>query len=102
MILEIYDKASWHIDECVPKEIVLKHFEQMFTWLNNKNMLNDDGKEILNIGIDESVSLNENMLTSEGNKFMDSYYDKIVSESLYDVSKEEKLLDECYKAEKNL
>lgn len=48
------------------------------------------------IGIDEDTSLNEQLVTEEGAKFLAEYYDKLISESEYDVSIEEDLLSSYY------
>jgi len=95
--MNIYDKASWQLDGGMDLEVVIKHFELMFDWLNEKNFLSDDGKEMLEIGIDDSISLNENHVTSEGKDFLDSIYDKLISESDYDVTIEKELLDKFYR-----
>ena len=55
-----------------------------------------NGLDILDIGIDEDTSLNEQLVTEEGAKFLAEYYDKLISESEYDVSIEEDLLSSYY------
>ena len=82
---KVYDKAAWHIDAGENKREVLSKLKIVFQFLNKKGMLNDDGKEILKSGIDESVSIHEGLLTKEGCKFMDKYYDKVINESSSDV-----------------
>ena len=42
-------------------------------------MLNADGLEILDLGIDSSISLHERLLTYEGNIFIKEYYDDIIN-----------------------
>ena len=53
--------------------------EILFDFLENKGFLQAEGKEILKIGIDESISIHERMLTEKGNSFMESKYDGIIN-----------------------
>ena len=79
MDITVYDKAAWHIDVGVPTAMVLKHFEFILKWANDHYLLSGDGKEVLEFGVDESVSLHSNMFTPRGNRFMEMYYDAFVS-----------------------
>lgn len=94
--MTIYDKAAWQIDHGVSPKLAVEHFELVFRWLEKKGMLSAEGKEILDIGIDDSASLNERYLEEEGIQFLDQYYDVLITKSKYDVAVEEKLLEECY------
>ena len=50
MKLEIYDKAKWHIKNEDTKERItakLRHFAVIMEWLEEKELLTDIGKEIL-------------------------------------------------------
>ena len=90
--MKVYDKASWQIDNGMDTDIVLNHFNFMFNWLNENGFLNGEGKELLDIGIDESISINERLLSEKGIKFMDVYYDELIAESNYDTTIEVDLL----------
>ena len=94
--MKIYDKAMWQIDNGVEKSMVINHFKFVFEWLKNQNMLNNNGLEIFDIGIDEEVSLNESLLTDKGNEFVDMYYDELISSAGYDFQKEKELINELY------
>lgn len=51
-------------------------------------MLSDEGKEQYEIGIDDSCSLNERMVTSKGNGFLKEYYDDVINndaDSIFDA-----------------
>ena len=61
--MKIIDKASWQIDGGIQKSLVVQHFRNIFLWLNIKGMLTPEGKENLEFGIDESISLNERLIT---------------------------------------
>lgn len=101
--MKIYDKAVWQLDNGMNDDVVIKHFTFIFNWLKKNNMLNKDGLDILEIGIDEDVSLNERLVTEEGIKFLDMFYDEFIKESKYDASLEENLISvlfERYKQEK--
>lgn len=80
--MNIYDKASWHIDEGYDEKEVLTRFSLILSYLNENAMLNDDGKEIYELGIDESVVIHEGMLTESGNTFMNDRYDYLLTLSL--------------------
>lgn len=92
--MKIYDKAAWQIDKGLDKKVVIKHFKFIFTWLKSRKMLSNEGIEVYKSGIDEEISLHENLLTEEGNKFIDKYYDMLIMASEYDVAKEKKLINE--------
>ncbi len=78
-MLKVYDKAQWHIDAGEDESAVVKKMEILFDFLENKGFLQAEGKEILKIGIDESISIHERMLTEKGNSFMESKYDGIIN-----------------------
>lgn len=71
----IIDKSAWQIDGGIPESLVVSHFKTVFQWLDNHNMLSEEGREELEDGIDESASLNENTVTKEGLEFLEKCYD---------------------------
>lgn len=91
--MKIYDKAKWHIDSHIPKNTVIEHFDFIFHWLKEHNMLNENGKEEINVGIDEEISLNSSMLTSEGELFLDKYYDELLREGEFVIEKTKALIE---------
>ena len=80
--MKSYDKAAWHIDAGEDKNSVISRFTDVFSFLEAKNMLNDEGMETLEYGMDSSVSLNSNMVTDDGEKFLDAYYDVVLKQDL--------------------
>ena len=92
MDLKIYDKAQWHIDNGMEAEGVIKHFVFIFNWLNEFNLLSSDGIEMLDIGIDSSISLNEKMVNISGKNFLEKNYDKYISLIDYGKTNNSKLL----------
>lgn len=94
--MKIFDKASWQIDNGIDESIVVAHFEFIFEWLNEHKMLNSDGMEILEIGIDSDVSLHEGLVTENGLNFLNKFYDKLITDSRYDVSCEKELLQRLF------
>ncbi len=78
-MIKVYDKAQWHIDAGENKDIVILKLEEVFSFLEDKELLTDEGKEIVEMGIDSSVSIHERMLISEGNNFLDKYYDEVIN-----------------------
>ncbi|MCM1097243.1 MAG: hypothetical protein NC427_04170 [Ruminococcus flavefaciens] len=92
-MLKIYDKAQWHIDAGMDTETVVERMTIIFNFLDSKGLLDSEGKEIKNLGIDSSSSLHERMLTEEGIKFLDQYYDSVIGRELGDI---ETALQEAY------
>ena len=91
--MKIFDKASWQIDNGMNEEVVIAHFKFIFEWLKEHNMLSPSGLEILEIGIDEDVSLHEGLVNERGLHFLEKYYDKLIADSQYDVAREKVLID---------
>jgi hypothetical protein len=94
--LKIYDKAAWHIDNGMAPEKVIKHFETVFSWLEEKGFLNDSGKEIIEIGIGSDASIHEELLTPDGNEFLSKYYDDIIKKTEYSTDKTIVLLNKYF------
>ena len=94
--MKIIDKAAWQIDGGVPEESVVKHFQNIFLWLDLHDMLTDEGKEELNDGIDNSASLNEDLITYEALNFLDKHYDTYISSIEYGGDPKCKGLDTLY------
>lgn len=77
--MEVYDKVSWHYPEgknCPSIEAAKKHFIKIMDWLSKNNLLSDDGKEVLELGIDSDFSFTSSMLTDQGNETIKKYYSK--------------------------
>jgi len=79
MKTKVYDKAAWHIDAGEPSDNVLEHFKFIMHWCNQNNLLSDEGIELLELGIDDSISIHSRMLNERGNVFMTQYYDTFIS-----------------------
>lgn len=79
--MEIYDKASWHIDEGEEEKKVIDIFQEIVKFLDDANMLSEEGKEALSLGVDYEFSLHSDMLTKQGKKFMDKWYDLAIENS---------------------
>lgn len=77
-MLKIYDKAKWHIDAGEDSGVVIDKLKAVLEFLDKEGMLTSEGKEILDLGVDSSVSIHERMLTDKGKNFMESNYDKIM------------------------
>ena len=77
--MKVFDKAQWHIDAGEAIEEVVAKFRVIFEFLDSRNMLSTEGRELLKFGIDSSVSLNERMVTQEGFKFLCKYYNNVVN-----------------------
>ena len=92
MKTKVYDKASWHIDAGEPTSSVLSHFKFIIDWCNQNNLLTDEGEEILEFGIDESISIHSRLLNERGNMFMTKYYDMFISAQIEQTSEMNKML----------
>ncbi len=78
MKTKVYDKASWHIDGGENLDKVLAHFNFIMSWCCSNKLLSDEGKEIADLGIDQSISFHSRMFTDKGNIFMEKHYDKFI------------------------
>lgn len=92
--MKSYDKAAWHIDGGEKESEVIFRFGEIFVFLAEKKMLNDEGMETLEFGMDSSVSLNSNMVNKEGEAFLDAYYDVVLNQNPREITKN---LQEAYK-----
>ena len=88
----VYDKASWHIDAGETKTNVLSHFKFIMTWCHVNNLLNDEGEEVFEFGLDESISIHSWMLNERGNMFMAKFYDSFISAQIDQQQEMDKLL----------
>ena len=77
--MKIFDKAQWHIDAGENKRIVIGKIDLVFQFLEKKELLSEEGKELLELGIDSSISLNEQTVTEVGYAFLDKYYDEVIN-----------------------
>ena len=89
----VYDKASWHIDAGEPVERVLAHFKFIMNWCNQNNLLSDEGEEILEFGIDDSISIHSRLLNERGNMFMKKFYDTFISANIENRSEMDEMLN---------
>ena len=95
----IYDKAAWQIDGGIPAKLVVSHFNIVFKWLKDHNMLSADGEEEFEDGIDDCASLNERLVTKEGAAFLDKCYDDYivtVAKDRYGMDFGGEMLEEFY------
>lgn len=76
--MKIFDKAQWHIDAGENSLEVVDKFKLVFLFLEKQDLLAEDGKEMLEIGIDSSISLNEQMVTERGCDFLENCYDDVI------------------------
>lgn len=77
--MKVFDKAQWHIDAGEAIEEVVAKFRVVFEFLDSRNMLSTEGRELLEFGIDSSVSLNERMVTKEGFIFLCEHYNNVIN-----------------------
>ena len=94
--MKIINKASWHIDGGFPESLVIKHFKTVFTWLDCKDMLSPDGKEELQFGIDESVSLHEGLLSCQALVFLEKRYDDYLKSVDFGNDEDAAMLEKLY------
>ena len=92
MKTKVYDKASWHIDAGEPTSSVLSHFKFIIDWCNQNNLLTDEGEEILELGIDASISIHSRLLNERDNMFMTKYYDMFISAQIEQSSEMNEML----------
>lgn len=84
-MVKIYDKAQWHIDAGVSPSDITSKLKAVLLFLDSKGMLNGEGKEILDLGVDSSISIHERMVTDEGKKFMETCYDHVINKNADEI-----------------
>ena len=84
-MLKIYDKAQWHIDAGENSKAVIDKLKVVLEFLDKEGMLTSEGKEIMDLGVDSSISIHERMLTEKGINFMESNYDKLINLSAKNI-----------------
>lgn len=92
----IYDKVAWHFPEgqnCPSIEVAKKHFAVIMKWLNKNNLLNEEGKEIYEFGIDADFSLTSSMLNEKGNLILDENYKKWIESIDYKKESNAEFMD---------
>lgn len=75
----VIDKASWYLDAGENKTDVIERFQIVFSFLHEHSILNQDGEEIYQLGVDSSVSLHSDLITTDGFSFLNLCYDKAIS-----------------------
>ena len=83
--MKIFDKAQWHIDGGENPSSVTNKFLVIFDFLNEEGLLSHDGMEILDLGMDSSVSLNDQMVTEKGFKFLEKYYAEVINDGCDEI-----------------
>lgn len=78
-MLKVYDKAQWHIDAGEDSGAVIDKLRIVLEFLDKEGMLTSEGKEIIDLGVDSSISIHERMLTEKGINFMESNYNKLIN-----------------------
>ena len=53
--------------------------KQVLSFLESKKLLSEEGEELLDLGIDSSISIHERMLTDLGNMFMEKCYNNVIN-----------------------
>lgn len=77
--MKVYDKSKWHNNGENNELNIKEYFQNLMELLLKNNMLSEDGREILDIGIDNDFSLNSKLVNEKGNLFLGKNYDEILS-----------------------
>jgi hypothetical protein len=91
-----FDKADWQIDGGMDPDTVVSHFQRIFSWLDAKGFLTEEGKEVLEFGIDTSVSLHERLITREAFEFLDAAYDDYLKCNPYTEDGDSSILEKMF------
>ena len=97
--MKIIDKATWQIDGRVPEDVVVRHFNTVFTWLYKHDMLTEEGIEEFEDGIDDCASINDELVNEKGMVFLERCYDKYleaIAEEYYGNDIDGKILEDFY------
>ena len=83
-----YDKVSWHFPDgksCRNLEAAQIHFDALMSWLQSQYLLSEEGREVMEFGVDSDFSLTSYMLTDMGNRLLTACYAEWVSTVTYGV-----------------
>lgn len=78
---------------------MISHFKTVFIWLNNHEMLTEEGKEEFKDGIDDCASLNERLITDEGLCFLQKCYEEyltVIAKDKYGIDSDGQELERIY------
>lgn len=76
--MEVFDKAAWHIDAGEDEDEVLAKFKAVMEFLHQKGLLSEEGQELWQFGVDDSIALTEEMVTQKGAEFLKRHYDEVL------------------------
>lgn len=94
--MRIIDKAAWHLDGGIEKELVISHFKTMFEWLDNGGLLTAEGKEIRDEELYSEASINEKVVNEDGMMFFESCYSDYISKIGFGEDIGAQILEELY------
>ena len=93
-----YDKVSWHFPEgknCPDLDAAKVHFDVVMSWLESHDLLTDEGKEAIKVGIDSDFAFTSHMTTDKGNRLLDACYSDWIRTVRYGTRPSVTLLDQC-------
>ncbi|MDR3279840.1 MAG: hypothetical protein LBT23_04960 [Synergistaceae bacterium] len=93
--MRIFDKAQWHIDAGEPATEVLGRIKAVFQYLSEQGLLTPEGEEIMQLGVDSSVSLHERLVNAKGAKFLEAHYDELFKLPVSSIPAKLSELTEC-------
>lgn len=79
---KIYDKISYHRE--ISTEKLIRFFEFILQYSNDKSFLNNNGKELLD-HIDFEMTLHNGLFNASGNNFMLEHYDYLARACNYNA-----------------
>lgn len=94
----VFDKVSWHYPEghgCPSLDAAKLHFIAVMAWLKKNNLLSDEGKEVLELGIDADFSIVSSMLNAKGNDIFKQYYSNLLKSINYSNKIDLHVLDDA-------
>ncbi len=106
--ITVYDKVSWHFPEgkdCPSIEAAKVHFRAIMKWLKENNLLNEEGMEAYEIGLDDDFAITSSMLNEVGNEILKKHYFdwlKAVGYKEYIDEKDMQLLDNALSGYRNI
>jgi len=78
--VKVWDKAKWHVEGDFPKHLTeedaRRHILFMLHWLQEKGLTTEEGDMEAAGDMGYDTALNEEMVTTEGRKFLDQFYDR--------------------------
>ena len=93
-----YDKVSWHFpygENCESEEEAKGHFKALMRWLEEQDLLSEEGQVAMKAGVDSDFVITSYMLKPKGSRLLDICYKDWIGTAKYGVEPSMSVLEDC-------